>query len=530
MKKSLLRHVAIVALVATIAGCTNIPKQAENLQQTVEAPSRWSSLAEIPTAQTAGALPLNWVKSFSDDALDSLILEALNNNNDLGATAARIRVAKQGFRATLGGALPQLNANVRGNQDDENRFFSTGRDPDAANPAGNIFQTRDTYLGSLNAQWEVDVWGRLSDAARGAYRDTTSAKADYDAARLSLAANVTIGWYNLVSARLQRELAERDVASGQANLRITERRYERGVSASLDVRLARSSLATSKASLIARQQTEKEANRSLEVLLGRYPAAELAAAETLPILASLTNAQGQVVGLGNPQSLLDRRPDILAAENRLVAEGLRERQARKAFLPSFQISGAGSIRSAQLSDLFDADTIIANIAGALTQTLFAGGRLDAQRKRQSALAEQAAYNYVNTVLNAFREVENAITAESLLSAREEALQLAFEEARASEKLTERQYVSGTRNIFNLINAQQTRIQRESQFIAAQQQRLNNRVNLYLALGGTFDVGTEKFNSNGKEARESKTNLPLFNRWWKQATTKPDKTKTAGTDT
>ena len=266
------------------------------------------------------------------------------------------------------------------------------------------------------------------------------------------------------------------------------------------------------------------------MLLGRYPAAELKSASSLPALDPLTAADGQVVGLGSPQSLLDRRPDILAAENRLVAEGLRERQARKAFLPAFQISGGASMSSAQFSQLLDTDTIVASVAGTLTQTLFGGGRLDAARKRQSAIAEQAVYNYVSTVLSAYQDVENAITAETLLAAREEALQLAFEEAKASEELTERQYINGTRSIFNLINAQQTRIQRESQFIAARQQRLINRVSLYLALGGTFDVGPEKFERNGKEAEGEDASLSLFNRWWKQASGSSDETGTAGADT
>ena len=240
MKKNLLRHSAVTALLVAIAGCQNIPETAIEAQESINAPAAWTSLENIPSAQGAGELPLNWVGTFEDEALDALILEAMNNNNDLGAAAMRVRIAKQGFRQTLSGALPQIAASLRANQDDEVRAFSTGRDPDAAvDPAtglpDGVFLTRDTYSGSLNGQWEVDVWGRLTDGARGANRDNRAAQADYDAARLSIAANVAIGWYNLVSARLQRELAERDVASGEANLRITERRYERGVSSSLDV-------------------------------------------------------------------------------------------------------------------------------------------------------------------------------------------------------------------------------------------------------------------------------------------------------
>ena len=515
--KNLFRHTSVVAVCAVLASCATQPP--EELLAPIAAPAEWTSLSDATSVGSDQPLPLNWVESFADPTLNSLILEAMNNNNDLGASATRVRAAKQGFRQTLGGALPRITGSVRANQDDEKRFFSTGRDPDAVvDPTTGltegVFETRDTYSGSLNAQWEIDVWGRLSDSARGAYRDAAAARLDFDGTRLSIAGNVTIGWYNLVSARLQRELAERDVETGEANLRITERRYERGVSSSLDVRLARSSLATSKASLISRQQTELEAKRSLEVLLGRYPSAELDAAETLPALASLAGPDGTVVGIGTPEDLLDRRPDVLAAENRLKAEGLRERAAKKAFLPALSLSGGGSVSSAQFSDLIDADTIVANVAASLTQTLFAGGQLDAARKRQTALVEQSAYNYVSTVLSAYQEVENAIAAETLLAAREDALKLAFEEASASEDLTERQYINGTRNIFNLIQAQQRRISNESQYIAARQQRLINRVQLYMALGGTFDVGEEKF-IRGKTNVVAEDDMPLFSRWWTQ---------------
>ncbi|WP_306252758.1 efflux transporter outer membrane subunit [Parvularcula sp. IMCC14364] len=505
--KNLYRHTSIVAVCAVLASCATQPP--EELLAPIEAPAEWTSLSDATSAGSDQPLPLNWVESFADPTLNSLILEAMNNNNDLGASAARVRAARQGFRQVLSGALPQVSASVRGNRDDDTgEGFSI--DPTAPPVPGSI--TNFTF--NLSGSWEADVWGRLSDSARAAYRDAAAASLDFDGARLSIAGNVTIGWYNLVSARLQRELAERDVETGEANLRITERRYERGVSSSLDVRLARSSLATSKASLISRQQTELEAKRSLEVLLGRYPAAELTTAEELPALASIANAEGIVVGLGTPESLLDKRPDVLAAENRLKAEGLRERAALKAFLPSFRVAANGIASADEFDNLVDVDDLIGSIALTITQQIFAGGRLDAQKKQQRALVEQSAYNYVSTVLSAYQEVENAIAAETLLAAREDALKLAFEEARASEELTERQYINGTRNIFNLIQAQQRRISNEAQYITARQQRLINRVQLYMALGGTFDVGEEKF-VRGKTNVVEEDDMPLFSRWWTQ---------------
>ncbi len=515
MKKKFNSASVFAVCLALTACATADPEKA---LEPLDAPASWTSLNDVKSAGGNLPLPLNWVTTLDDQALNALVLEAMRYNTDLGAAAARVQIAKQTAVSARGGLLPAIQGNLRGNQDDSATQGSI--DPTSQTFVG----SRDSYTLSVNASWEADIWLRATDRTRASYRDAAASRADYDATRLSIAGAVAQSWYSLISARLQRELAERDVATGEANLRITERRYERGVSSSLDVRLARSSLATSQASLIARQQTEYESARALEVLLGRYPSAEINTAENLPDLKSLSQPDGTVIGLGSPDSLLDKRPDILAAENRLMAEGLRNRQARKNFLPSFRLSSSAITGASFFDSILDGNSIAVNVAGTLTQTLFAGGQVTAARKQQKAVLEQSVYSYVGTVLAAFAEVENAIAAETFLAAREEALKLAFEEASASEDLTERQYINGTRNIFNLIQAQQRRISNESQYIAARQQRLNNRIGLYMALGGTFDVGNEELEIN---RYTGESNVPLFARWWTQAQGTAPEIKTDG---
>ena len=214
------------------------------------------------------------------------------------------------------------------------------------------------------------------------------------------------------------------------------------------------------------------------MLLGRYPKAELAAADHLPELPALA-------GAGAPGDILARRPDLIAAEARMAASGLRARAARKEMLPSLTLSSQIGTSGPNLSDLFSMDRLAGNIAAGLVQPLFQGGRLLANSKRQRALAEASLLNYAQTALNAYQEAENAIAAEDYLAARERALKLAYEEASAAENLTERRYSSGTATIFDLLNAQTRRISAESSYIQAQQQRLSNRVGLYMAIGGDF---------------------------------------------
>ncbi len=289
---------------------------------------------------------------------------------------------------------------------------------------------------------------------------------------------MTQSWFGLIEARQQRELAERDVTARKRNLEVTERRYERGVASSLDVRLSRSALGSSEANLALRRRLEKESARRLEVLLGRYPAAELEAAATLPELPLLG-------GAGAPGDILARRPDLVAAEARMTANGLRARAARKQFLPRLTLSANLNTSGPELSDIIDPERLAGNIAAGLFQPLFQGGRIRANAKRQRAVAEASLLTYAQTALSAYEEAENAIAAETYLAAGESALKLAYEEAAAAEDLTERRYSSGTATIFDLLNAQTRRISAESSYIQAQQQRVANRVALYLAIGGDF---------------------------------------------
>ena len=154
-------------------------------------------------------------------------------------------------------------------------------------------------------------------------------------------------------------------------------------------------------------------------------------------------------------------------------------------LPQLTLTSQVNTSGPVLADLVDPNRLAGNIAGGILQPLFQGGRLLANSKRARAAAEASLYNYAQTVLTAYQEAENALAAENLLAVREEALKVAYEEAAAAEDLTERRYSQGAATIFNLLDAQTRRISSESQYIQAQQQRVSNRVQLYLAIGGDF---------------------------------------------
>ncbi|MEO1658364.1 MAG: efflux transporter outer membrane subunit [Pseudomonadota bacterium] len=477
-------YACAAAVLAALGACaTPGPKQV--LEPLTAELDSWAAIS-----QDRGATPVteNWLSDLRDPQVIDIVQIALQQNYDLNATRERFEASLDRARVTRADMLPQINGSGSGTR---NRNAPGGfQFGDASIGAGDVTYNSNYSL-AVQLTWEIDVWGRLADQTRAAYLDADARNLDFAAAQLSVAGNAAQGHYNLAAARLQRQLAERDVETGEANLRVINRRYERGISSSLDLRLARASLAGSQATLEQRRQQELEAARQLEVLLGQYPAASIEAAETLPRLEPILEG-GTPLALGTPDELLDRRPDVIAAERRLKAAGLRVSAARKAFLPAISLSASASEAAlsspddnADFSDLLDFDNVAADLVGNLTQPLFQGGRLIASERAAKDDAEAALYDYGNTVLTAWREVEDAIAAERFLSEREEALQLSFEERRAVETITRRRYLSGTVDIFDFINSQQRRIEAEGQLIDAQRERLTNRVDLYLALGAPY---------------------------------------------
>ena len=215
----------------------------------------------------------------------------------------------------------------------------------------------------------------------------------------------------------------------------------------------------------------------MEILLGRYPAGLIDGDTPLPELPPIGPG-------GVPSDLLNRRPDVAAAEARLAAAGLRAEQARLALLPSLSLSARASTSEDALGEALDPARLAAQLISNLSAPIFNGGALQAERDAARARAETATENYVTTVLNAWNEVEDTLEADALLALQETAQLRALEEARLAEELGERQYANGLISIFNLIDLQTRRLTAESSLISARSARASNRVRYHLALGGS----------------------------------------------
>ncbi len=453
----------MTAALIGLSACASVnagPEQAQMMR--VQAPGQWQSQNE-----NVGALAADWLAGFADANLTALVNEALTNNHDLLASAGRIDQARALAVSGASARLPSVD-------------FSSSATRNLVQNSPDI----SSYGASLSVSWEADLWGRIKDGANAGYANARAAEADYAAARLSIAGQTAQAWFDLIEGGQQVALANDDLQSRNRSSRLVQRRYARGVSSSLDLRLARSALAGSEATLALREQQQADATRRLELLLGRYPAKAIKAAQNLPVL-------GAVSGVGTPVDVLARRPDILAAEARLTSAGLRASEARKALLPRLSFSPSASTGGSDFSDIFDLDTLAGRLLGNLTQPIFRGGALKADIKRTRAAQRIQLETYAALVLTAWREAEDALDGETYLARREASLNVSATEAREAEKLAVREFGRGVGTIFELLDAQRRRINAESQFIAASKERASNRVRLHLAIAGDFNTQAVK---------------------------------------
>ncbi len=442
-----------------LAGCQTKPAPGALPLKLPELPLKWTGASGSVTQP-----PEPWLEDFATPELTSLVREALRQNFSLQAVAARVNAAR-------------AQANIAGDDllPDAELDLSAGRRQTGSAGNRSVSSSYD-LAGSIS--WQVDLWQRLAHAERAAIAEAAASLSDYRAARLSLAAEISRQWFLLNEAGLQQQLAERTENSYQQNLQVIEQQYRSGLSSSLDLRLARNNLATAQSTRSLRQRQYDERRRQLEILLGRYPKSQLASTYQLPQL----NRQ---VPAGLPSSLLERRPDLKAAAQRLSADQERLFAAEKNRLPSFRLTASGGTASDQLYRLLDWDYLVWSLAGSLTQSLFDGGRRSAEQDLSRARLDEQTATYAQTVLTAFREVETALAAEAYLQEQENALKWATEESAAALLLAEDRYRQGLNDIITLLEAQRRAFVAESGLLTTRRQRLENRVDLYLALGGPF---------------------------------------------
>lgn len=468
------------ALAVLLSSCASAPPVSPP-ELEVDLPQGWTALAArddslAPAGPDSVTLSLHWWESFGDSTLNRLVMETLTTNYDLRAAAARVEQALAIAGIQKAERLPQLNFNGSA-QRSKQLFPGFPFGGSGGKPASAL---TTVYRTDFQLSWELDLWGRILKASSAALSDAQAATAEYAGAQLSLSGRTAKAWFTVVEARHQLELADKTVASYRRTVDATRSRYLHGLAPALNLRL---SLADYNAALAMRESRRQQldlAQRQLEVLLGRYPRADVESNPRLPKLDSPPPA-------GLPADLLTRRPDLISAERRLAAAGLRVSSSKRALLPRISLTGSAGTTGNELQQIFDGDFGMWSLLGNLVQPIFQGGRLRAQVHQAQAVQAEVLSNYANTALRAFAEVENALTAERLLRLREEHLRESSRQARAAAELADERYRAGLTDLITLLGAQRRAFEAESAWIQVRRNQLDARVDLILALGGGFSL-------------------------------------------
>ena len=442
-----------VGLALAAGGCLVLPRPASDLSSRhVASPPQFVAALGDERATSSPVLD-GWLTSFDDPTLRALVLEAWRNNPDLYTTASRFEEATAALRVAASQLFPQISGLANATRTD------VGDGPD------------EIYLVGLQATWEIDLWGRIRASRAFALQLAEAAGLDYIQARHSLAAAVADSYFFVVTSREQLNIDLALQEAQQATADATRQLVDAGLGTTLDSNLAESNLLLANAAVQADLQALAESKRSLELLLGSYPAALVDSPD-----ANLPQLPAGPTAVGVPSELLERRPDVRAAARRVDAAFYDVKRARAARLPTLTLSGQGGTGISP-SDL------ITNLTANIVAPLFYGGLLQSQQYAATARQRQALGGYATTALQAFREVESALANEQYLAQRQAQLDDASGKLVDASRIAENRYQQG---IIRILDLQQIRNQdyaTRSQLLGVRFQQLRQRLNLYLALGG-----------------------------------------------
>lgn len=411
-----------------------------------------------------GPVDNNWITSFGDPGLVGVIDEAFANNLGLRAAVANIDIAA-GYATQAGAALkPAVVAAGQG----------MGR---------NGFSSNDPNLTSsgvsITATWELDLWGRVratAAAGEAAYEATIY---EVDFFRQSLAAQTAKAWFMATEIKLQRDFAQEVVTLLENLVGLVEAKRAQGQVTNREVALARADLASAKDRLSQVEVAYGQGVRGLEVILGRYPAADLETADTLV-------AVPPSIPIGLPSELLERRPDVIAAERRVAASIQSEFAAQAAQLPRIGLTAGVGTSNTELNNVTSLGSDYWNAGANFLAPIYQGGALRAQVDIAGAQLDVALAQYGLTALIAFNEVENALANEDSLEDREAFMEAALADNQEAYRISKAEFDIGRIDLLSLLQMQTRVINAQVALLRIKSERLRQRVDLHLALGGSFD--------------------------------------------
>ena len=435
----------------------------------LDMPTAWKE----PAPTDASFANLDWWQLFADDSLDALIREALANNRDLGVAVSRIEEAAAILRIERANQYPFLDAEAGAGRSSQSR---------------NILPTAETessYFFNGAASFEVDLWGKLRRSTEAARAELLGTESSARNVTISLISTVANTYFQLLDLDDRLRISVRTQKSREDALAIIKARYAKGTVPELDVNQAEIEAADAQASVATFDRAVRQTENALSVLVGSRP-------RVIERGAELTQQKLPVeVPAGLPLTLLERRPDILAAEQQLAAETARIGVARAQRLPSLSLTASFGYASRDLSDLVEGDSESWSFFGNLFAPIFNAGQLKSVEEAQRQRAEQARLGYEQAVLAGLRDVDDSLT--GLRTSRDEhvARQRQLAAARTAARLSRARYDGGLVSYLEVLDSDRSLFQAELLESQTRQQQLSAVVSLYRALGGGWSPSDDQ---------------------------------------
>ncbi len=460
--------VLVVLVAALVTGCTVGPNYK---RPNVTVPSAWRNADE-----TGGSLAdLGWWQLFKDPMLQKLIATALNNNNDIQLAVARVSEARALFGIARSAQFPQIDA---GADYKNQRYSETGFPP--VDKIG-VNPNMDRFKTNFDLSFEIDLWGKLRRGTEAARADMLASEENRQTVIMTLVSDVAQAYFDLLEFDQEAGIDRHTLKSRQGSLDLVRRRYDDGLASDLDVKRAEEALASAAAAVPEVERRIAQTEDRLSILLGQNPG---------PIPRGEALDQQHMppdIPAGLPSALLERRPDIGAAEERVVAANARIGEAKAEFFPQISLTGTFGVESVSLSDLFKGPSRAWQIGPTLTMPIFHAGRLTANLHATEARKQQALIQYRQSIQQAFREVEDALVfhrkAREIRIAREQRVRA----ARGALALANLRYGNGVSSYLDVLDAERQLFSAETELTETTRDQLIAVVQLYKALGGGWQI-------------------------------------------
>ena len=466
-----MRKLSILGFAFLLAACAGL--KPDYTKPAVDLPAGWR---DAP-ADGVQARDARWWKVYGDPVLDRLVDEALAHNANVMLAIARVDEARAALSATSADQRPQVSASANRSR---TRVSRRGPTPP---PQGVDPQFNDTRV-AVGVSYEIDLWGRLRNATQAARAELLASEAARETVLITLTSDVAQGYFALRAFDGQLEATRRSLAARSEALGMQKKRFDVGDISEFDYRQLQADVAAERALLPALELQRAQQENALAVLLGKSPRAIYEGA-----LEAGSDPEDRtlaiVVPAGLPSDLLLRRPDLIQAEQTLIAANARVAVARAAYFPTLSLTGTLGSESVALSDLFTGPAGMWQAALAAGQPIYAGGRIDAQVQAAGARERQALAQYQLAIQNAFRDVRDALVAQAKARERLEAESERVTALRTTLRFARLRYQNGMTGQLEVLDAERNLLAAEQNRIDALRSQRAAIADLFKALGGVW---------------------------------------------